>query len=70
MHTSFRRTFIVIALATMLVPFNTVRAQWEEWLGGWMIYAFGLCGGAGCYKGPNLCAVIQADGDTSICYER
>lgn len=65
-----RRAFIIGALITTLLPLSAVRAQWEDWLGGWIIYAFGACGAAGCIKGPSLCAVIVADGDTSICYER
>jgi hypothetical protein len=64
-----RRVLITLVLAASLIPANSLRAQWEDWLGGWMIYGFGLCGAAGCYRGPNLCAVVQAGGDSAICYE-
>ncbi|MEW5917624.1 MAG: hypothetical protein AB1762_14560 [Gemmatimonadota bacterium] len=56
-------------IASSAIPVYPVRAQWESWLGSWMIYAFGACGAAGCHRGPNLCAVVLSADDPAYCYE-
>ncbi len=61
---------MLIAATSVLASPRAVRAQWEQWVGGWMISFFGTCGAAGCTTGQYLCATVDSGGGTSICYER
>jgi hypothetical protein len=64
--------FTILALivaASVLASPKPVRAQWEQWVGGWMITFFGVCGGVGCTAGQHLCATVDSGSGPSYCYE-
>jgi hypothetical protein len=65
-----RRAALGLSVIAMLLLPVRARAQWELWLGGWMVEPFGVCGGVGCFAGQNLCAVVSSAAGPSYCYER